>query len=63
MAGNVSIKFIYRMLENQRALTTVVVDIGVIRVVFDRLLEALEGHFGIALFHVDASDLDQALRK
>lgn len=63
MAGNVSIKFIYRMLENQRALTTVVVDIGIIRVVLDRLLEAFERLFRIALFHVDASDLDQALRK
>ena len=44
-------------------LPTVVVDIGVIRVVLDSLLERLERFLRVALFHVHTRDLDPRLGK
>ena len=45
----------------RNTLSAMVVDVGIIRVVLNCLIEALESLFGIALFHMDTGDLYQAL--
>jgi hypothetical protein len=44
-------------------LTAVIIDVGVVGIVLDSLVEALKSHLGVTLFHMDAGDLDPALRK
>jgi len=42
-----------------RTLPTMIVNVGIIGVVFDRVLETLERSGGVSLFHVYASNLDK----
>ena len=46
-----------------RTLPSVIEDVRVVWIVFDGIVKALECVFGIALFHVYACQLDEALRK
>ena len=40
-----------------------VINVGIIRVLFDRILETLESLFWIPLLHVNTSNLHQTLRE
>jgi hypothetical protein len=44
-------------------LPSVIVDVGVGRIMLDRFLESLERFWWVASFHVDTSNLYQALRQ
>ena len=46
-----------------QTLSTVVIDVRVVRIVLDGLLEALERLLGLSLFHVHTGNLDPRLRQ
>lgn len=48
---------------SKRTLAAVIVDIRIVRVLLDRIFEALERFFGIPLFHIYTGDLDETLCK